>query len=266
MVEARGFGFECVSQMELERVLELFSDLSPRRLLFTPNFAGREEYEFAVAQDVNLTIDNVYCLQRWSDLFAGHKVILRIDPGEGRGHHDHVKTAGIASKFGIAMDDLAQVAEICAAHNIEVVGLHCHSGSGVFDAAMWQKHAALLAHIASSQFPQATILNLGGGLGVPYKFMQPAIDVAALNQAIATVKTCHPRLSFWMEPGRYVAAECGVLVSRVTQVGEGGKENEGQCVWGCASLRVLAPRFRFVSRLSSRLKPFPTRRSSGKWA
>lgn len=60
-----------------------------------------------------------------------------------------------------------------------------------------------------SQFNRSTCVH---------RFPQQALDLAALNTAITTVKTCHPNLSFWMEPGRYISAESGVLVTRVNQV------------------------------------------------
>ena len=68
--------------------------ITPERILFTPNFAPRAEYERALALGVHVTIDNLFVLQHWLDAFRGKSVFLRIDTGIGRGHHHHVKTAG----------------------------------------------------------------------------------------------------------------------------------------------------------------------------
>jgi bifunctional diaminopimelate decarboxylase / aspartate kinase len=109
--EAAGFGFETVSPGEVGLVLEAFPDIDRRRILFTPNFAPREEYAWALAQGIWLTLDNLYPLRHWPELFAGAELFLRLDPGQGRGHHRHVRTAGSHSKFGIPLFELEEAAE-----------------------------------------------------------------------------------------------------------------------------------------------------------
>ena len=100
-------------------------------------------------------------------IFKNQKIILRLDPGTGRGHHDHVKTAGQDSKFGIPVSLLPKIKDHCQENNIEVIGLHSHSGSGISDHQHWKELAMfLLSHL--ELFPQVKIINLGGGLVVPY--------------------------------------------------------------------------------------------------
>ena len=112
---AQGIGFDCVSLAEIERVLESVPGIKPDRILFTPNFAPRAEYERALALGVHVTIDNLFVLQHWLDAFKGKSVFLRIDTGIGRGHHHHVKTAGAQSKFGIPVEELDEVARLAQA-------------------------------------------------------------------------------------------------------------------------------------------------------
>ena len=72
------------------------------------------------------------------------------------------------------------------------------------------------------------ILNLGGGIGVPEGAGQAPVDLRALEAALAGVKAAHPALDLWMEPGRYLVAEAGVLLARVTQTkGKGDKRYVG---------------------------------------
>ena len=89
-----GLGFECVSPGEIEKVLELFPTIDRKRILFTPNFAPKSDYEKGLALGVNVTLDNLFPLQNWPEIFKDKEVFLRMDPGTGRGHHEHVKTAG----------------------------------------------------------------------------------------------------------------------------------------------------------------------------
>src|SRR6202023_1233267 len=97
-----GLGFECVSAAELEHVLQLFPDIDRELLLFTPNFAGREEVGRGFDLGARVTVDNLHPLQAWPELFHRREIFLRLDPGRGMGHHAHVRTAGLQSKFGLA--------------------------------------------------------------------------------------------------------------------------------------------------------------------
>ena len=76
------------------------------RILFTPNFARREDYEYAFEQNAWVTVDALHPLQHWPETFKGRSILLRIDPGRGRGHHAYVRTAGAQSKFGIGPENL----------------------------------------------------------------------------------------------------------------------------------------------------------------
>ncbi|HUY83773.1 MAG TPA: hypothetical protein VMU86_04295, partial [Steroidobacteraceae bacterium] len=108
-------------------------------------------------------------------------------------------------------------AQLALARGVRVVGLHAHSGSGVFDADSWIETGALLADL-SARFPEAGVVDLGGGLGVPDYAGGDEVDLEALERGVAELRRRHPRLRFWMEPGRYLVARAGVLVSRVTQL------------------------------------------------
>ncbi len=212
-----GVNFECVSPGEIARVLAVFPDLEGERILFTPNFAPREEYEFGLEKGVWVTLDNLHPLRHWGDAFAGQDIILRLDTGQGRGHHEHVRTAGSQSKFGIPLFELDEARELVAACGARVVGLHAHTGSGILRADNWEEVAATLADLAAG-FPAVRYLDIGGGLGVPEKPGQQALDMAALDASLTSVRAAVPDYELWLEPGRYVAAEAGVLLATVTQV------------------------------------------------
>jgi diaminopimelate decarboxylase/aspartate kinase len=208
-------GFDCVSLAEIERVLETAA-CKPDRVLFTPNFAPRAEYERALALGVHVTIDNLFVLQNWLDSFRGKSVFLRIDTGIGRGHHHHVKTAGAQSKFGIPVEELDEVARLAKQGGVTIHGLHAHAGSGVFDVENWTQVGSVLAGLVK-RFPDVRHVDVGGGLGVPDRVEGRALDLARLDEALAAVKTALPGVELWLEPGRYFVANAGVLLARVTQ-------------------------------------------------
>jgi bifunctional diaminopimelate decarboxylase / aspartate kinase len=212
-----GIELECVSRGEVERVLELFPDLERQRILYTPNFAPRAEYAWALAAGVRVTVDNSYALAAWPQLFAGEEIFVRVDTGVGRGHHEHVRTAGSRSKFGIPIAELPEAARLARASGARVIGLQAHVGSGIFDITSWEHTARLLA-AAAGAFTEVRVIDAGGGLGVPEHAEQPGVDLAGLDTLLTAVRTEHPQLEVWLEPGRYLVATAGVLLARVTQL------------------------------------------------
>jgi diaminopimelate decarboxylase/aspartate kinase len=224
---ALGLAFECVSQGECERVLEAVPGIARDRILFTPNFAPSSEYEWALGQGIHLTLDNLYSLQKWPELFRGRDILVRIDTGFGRGHHDHVRTAGVHAKFGIPLFELNELQRLVAATDARVVGLHAHTGSGVFDVRNWQEVGQLFGDLAQ-RFPHVRVMDLGGGLGVPEKPGQVPVDLAALQSVLDDLRARWPNLGIWLEPGRYLVAQAGVLLAQVTQLkGKGAVQYVG---------------------------------------
>lgn len=213
LAAACGLGIECVSAGELRRAREAAPDAP---LLFTPNFAPRAEYALGFDLGAQVTVDNPAILAAWPEVFAGRSILLRVDPGHGRGHHKHVRTGGAAAKFGIALEDLEAAARACTRAGAVVTGLHAHVGSGLLDPGDWSLTAARLASLLGL-FPGARVLDLGGGLGVGDRPGDPGVDLAALDAGLSRFAAAHPGLELWLEPGRYVVARGGVLLATVTQ-------------------------------------------------
>jgi diaminopimelate decarboxylase/aspartate kinase len=222
-VSALGCGFECVSRGEIERVLEAVPAIERERILFTPNFAPKAEYRWALEQGLRVTVDNLFVLRSWPELFSAREIFLRLDPGRGHGHHEKVRTGGLQSKFGVPPEEFAELPQAVAMAGTRVVGLHAHGGSGNFDLEGWLGPARVLAENAV-HYPEARILNLGGGLGVPDDGHREPVDLAGLDQALAGFQGGHPGFGLWLEPGRFLVAAAGVLLARVTQTkGKGSK-------------------------------------------
>ena len=217
VVRGAGLAFECVSRGEVERVLQVAPDCPPAEILFTPNFAPRSEYAWALQMGLQVTVDNVEILESWPMLFAGSRIGLRIDPGVGRGHHHHVRTGGTTSKFGIPLIDVPRVEAALRRAGAEVVILHSHIGSGVFDVESWFGTGQALAELLQS-FPAVTAINVGGGLGVPDHAGKPALDLARLDARLGELRAMLGNVELWLEPGRFVVAEAGVLLAKVTQL------------------------------------------------
>jgi bifunctional diaminopimelate decarboxylase / aspartate kinase len=216
-VYAAGLTLECVSQGELEHAFASVPALDPERVLFTPNFAPRAEYQYGFAKGVRVTLDNLHPLKAWPEMFRGKDIFLRIDPGFGRGHHSHVRTGGVHSKFGVPLSEADELVALTNQAGARVTGLHAHTGSGVFDVDNWTETGALLSELAA-RFPHVTVVDLGGGIGVPEQLGHSEIDLSVLDRGVAELAKRFPHIEFWMEPGRFLVAKAGVLVAVVTQL------------------------------------------------
>ncbi len=212
-----GIGFECVSPGELHEIHRLFPDIKSDQILFTPNFVPKEEFVLGYELAGHVTVGNVRALELWPEVFAHRNVTLRIDPGHGQGHHKHVRTAGSTSKFGIDPESLPLVQEISDQHHIRITGLHAHVGSGILTPDTWSSTAYALASIAE-MFPQVIHLNIGGGFGVPEKPGASPLNLNVLEESLYQFRETYSQFELWIEPGRYLVAESGVLLTRVTQI------------------------------------------------
>jgi len=214
-IAEEGVGFECVSAAEVRSARQNAGSDVP--LLFTPNFCPVQEYREAFDAGAEVVVDGAQVFDLDPKLFAGRSVGLRIDPGHGAGHHTKVVTAGAATKFGLSLSDLEAFADAARRHDVRVTGLHAHVGSGILDPSAWV-HTANILLGAMAWFPEATWIDLGGGLGVPEQPGQHSLDLARLGRELGRIRAAHPRVSLRLEPGRYLVSEAGVLIAPVTQV------------------------------------------------
>ena len=223
-LEAEGFGMECVSRGELDRVFEALPGLDPSRVLFTPSFAPIDEYRDALARGVTVTIDNVELLRRWPQVFRGRALWLRIDPGHGDGHHGQTSTGGRQAKFGLPASRVEEFVEVARALDVRITGLHAHLGSGIVSIGHWQELVDELAGFAR-RIGSVRVVDVGGGLPIAYSEHDEPFDLDAWACALTAVKAVHPAFELAVEPGRFLVAEAGVLLASASQV----VEKDGVC-------------------------------------
>lgn len=222
-VRQSGVRFECVSPEEIDHLFTLFPDMTGEEILYTPNFASVEDFQRGFERGTFVTLDNHTPLDDHPELFARRSLVLRIDPGQGEGHHKHVKTAGRSSKFGIDLEVIERTRERLLELECKVIGLHCHAGSGIRSVQPWLRNARVLAGLLE-KFPEAKFLDLGGGFGVPEKPGEPSLDLSQLKDGLAEIRSNFPNLEIWLEPGRFIVAQGGALLTRVTQIKKKGEQ------------------------------------------
>ncbi|MEZ3164726.1 diaminopimelate decarboxylase [Halorubrum sp. RMP-47] len=230
-VRDAGLDAECASAGEVDRALAAGFDGA--RLHYTAvNPPARDlDYVVGVAERdpaLTVTVGAVDTLDRLAERGYDGRVCVRVNPGVGAGHHEKVTTGG-AAKFGIPYDRAAEAARD-AAERFDVVGVHAHAGSGI-DPDQLDSHRELVARmgelareLTDPDEAGATSLDLeyvdvGGGFGVPYREDAPALDLPAVANATRDAVAPLPEgVELAVEPGRYVAADAGVLLTRVNTV------------------------------------------------
>ncbi|MCH4564662.1 diaminopimelate decarboxylase [Halomonas sp. EGI 63088] len=229
-----GAGFDIVSMGELERVLVAGGD--PARVVFSG--VAKQEAEMARALEVGIKCFNVESrpeLERL-DAVAGRlgkvaPVSLRVNPDVDAGTHPYISTGLKDNKFGIAVDEALAAYELAAGlPNLEVVGLDCHIGSQLTELSPFldalDRLLVLLERLRERGI-EVEHLDLGGGLGVPYHHERPPqpFDYAtALLERLAHWEGSE-RLTLLFEPGRSIAANAGVLLTRVEFLKPGETKN-----------------------------------------
>jgi len=222
-VKQEGLGIDAVSPAELLLAIELGFPVD--KILFSANNMTDTEMHYAKQKGAILNVGELSRLEKLGAAYPGSDVCVRLNPQIGAGHHRHVITAGTESKFGIPVEQIDQIHAISKKYDLHIRGLHQHIGSGILDTdTLWKAISVMLN--ASLSFDRLEFINVGGGLGIPYRADEAGIPmdefaskiVAPLKQFIAS----HPskKLEIWFEPGRFFTAECGVLLATVNTIKE----------------------------------------------
>jgi diaminopimelate decarboxylase len=149
------------------------------------------------------------------------RVAVRVNPNVDAGSHPHISTGHRTNKFGMTPEQAHAMAILMAARpHLRVVGLHVHVGSQITDPEPLRRGAAEIAGLATALAAQGVVLehlDIGGGLGVAYQPGQAVLS--ADDYAAAVLPVVRPTgLRLVLEPGRWIAAPAGLLVSRIVDM------------------------------------------------
>ena len=217
---ALGIGFDIVSGGELERVLRAGGD--PAKVVFSGVGKSAAEIDFAIKCGVDaINVESASEMERVAaraDLLGrSARIAIRVNPNVDPDTHPYIATGMTQSKFGVPPDQaLALYRRAASAKALTVVGIACHIGSQIGRVAPFREAlTALLALVddIEAQGIRLQHIDLGGGFGVRYRDEQP-LDVNALATALRR-EMAGRGLKLLLEPGRYLVAEAGVLLTRV---------------------------------------------------
>jgi diaminopimelate decarboxylase len=216
LVRRGGFGCDAVSPGEIHLARQ--AGFSPEEIWFTCSNVSDDDLRAVGDPRMVINVNSLSEVDRILALDLKNPVALRLNPDVGAGHHADVVTAGGGVKFGIDLAEIAEARKIVEDSGRKVVGLHAHIGSGVEQIAPLLQSARRLLELAPD-FPNLRWLNFGGGISVPYRPEEREFPIEEYGRELARMAGSLLRaraVTAILEPGRYIIAQSGVLLARVT--------------------------------------------------
>jgi diaminopimelate decarboxylase len=222
LLAKEGLSVDVASGGELHMALKAGFD--PGRIHMHGNNKSDEEVLFAARAGIrHLILDSFDEIERCERLLdEPQRVLIRVTPGIKPSTHDYITTGQLDSKFGFGLEDglAAQAVErVLASDKLELVGLHAHIGSQIFELEPYTLAIRALGELAGDW---CRVVNVGGGLGVAYTVADepPSIEAYVDVKVRGVAEVFGEGVRILVEPGRSLVANAGITAYRVGTVKE----------------------------------------------
>lgn len=225
IVREQGFGFDTVSFEEV--LLSLKVGQQPGQIFYTENNMTDEEMLAAVKAGVILNIGSFSRLEQFAKLPQTEECSIRVNPQIGDGHHAKVDTGNRDSKFGIRLDLIPEAVKMASDHGVKITGIHIHIGSGIQRPQNLTQAMKVLLDIGR-ELPDLKRINFGGGFPIPYREDETPFSIEEFAEAakpilLEELERRNGDLVYHFEPGRWIVAPTGLLLTRVNTVKDQGR-------------------------------------------
>lgn len=223
IVKNAGGGYDAVSIHEVKLALKAGFEASD--IMFTPNCVAFEEIEEAMTYGVHINIDSLPYLEKFGQKYAGsYPVCVRINPHITAGGNKNIQVGHVGSKFGISILQFDKVLEVVEKYQIDIEGVHSHTGSDILDTDVFLRGADVVFKCAKN-FPDLRFLDFGSGFKVAYKKDDHVTNIEELGEklTIAFDNFCDNYgrdLEMWFEPGKFLVSESGYFLVNVNLIKE----------------------------------------------
>ncbi len=213
-----GSNVDTVSPGEI--FIALKAGFKPEEFLFTPNNPSSEEMKYAIDRNIMVTVGSLSIMEEYAKIGGSKDICIRVNPDIGFGHHGHVITGGPKSKFGIYFDQMDRVRDLASKLGLNIKGIHAHIGSGILEVDQFIQAMDMVLKTAGTM-RDLDFVDFGGGIGVPYKPGEKPFDLENFGKkASGFMRDFSGKygkdLEFCFEPGKYLTAEAGYLLIKVT--------------------------------------------------
>ncbi len=221
-IRKAGLGIECVSPGEIRAGKR--AGFPKSKISYTCSNQTLADLKFAAKNAGYVHIDSLTQLELWGKHKLGKDVSLRLNEGIGTGHHRHVVTGGPDSKFGISEKDIPAARRLAVRYKLRITGLEQHIGSNILDKDREIYLRSVRKLLQSARvFPEVRHVDFGGGFGIPYRPGDKPLNLKILGREVGRLTkefACERggKVTFAIEPGRYVVAESGTLLATVVDM------------------------------------------------
>lgn len=222
-----GAGADCSSPIEYK--LARLAGFEDKNILYTGNYELPEDFnDVAFSDDSKINLDDITSFERLKKVNLPKRISFRINPGVGRGGFEGITTGGTEAKFGIPYEKAIDAYKLAMDNGIERFGIHMMTGSNNLEPYFFAEIVDKLMMIAGGLFNKIgkipEYVDIGGGFGIPYSNDEQELNIERTGQMVTEVfkEKCEkygfgsPELV--LEPGRYLTANAGYLISKVTAV------------------------------------------------
>lgn len=220
-IKSIGCNVDCSSINEAR--MALLAGFEPKQVLYTSNSIHFSEIEEAVSFGIHINIDSISNLEKFGKRYGhDYPVGIRLRPNIMAGGNLKISTGHDKSKFGIPVDQLAEVLKVVEENNIHIQNLHIHTGSDIKDVEVFVKGIEVLFDIIP-HFKELSSIDLGGGFKVPYKTGDAETDIPLLAKKVKEAFDNHDvakGLEIWFEPGKFLVSGSGYLIAEVNVLKE----------------------------------------------
>ncbi len=224
LVRRKGVLVDAVSAGEIRRALAAGYAAAgdPPPIVYTADIFDREALDLVVELGIHVNCGSPDMIEQLGRVAPGREITLRLNPGFGHGHSQKTNTGGEQSKHGIWHAGLDECLRMADHQGLAVTGLHMHIGSGT-DLEHLAQVCGALEQSAREVGRQLTSISAGGGLPIPYREDEGYVDLDAYFKLWdATRKRLEDafghRVRLEIEPGRYLVAESGYLVTQICAI------------------------------------------------
>lgn len=221
LLKSYGSELDCVSIQEVQ--LGLKAGFKPEQILYTPNCVSFSEIKEAVEIGVMINLDNISILEQFGNEYHNSvPVCIRLNPHIMAGGNKKISTGHADSKFGISIYQMAHILKVVSTYNLNVVGLHMHTGSDILDAEVFLRAADILFD-AAKNFPSLDFIDFGSGFKVAYKEEDITTDIEDVGNKLSKAfdEFCDrygKKLEMWFEPGKFLVSESGIFLTKTNVV------------------------------------------------
>ena len=215
-----GSGLDTVSIQEVQ--LGLKAGFKPEHIIFTPNGVSLEEIETVSKLGVQINIDNLSILEQFGTKHPNVPVCIRINPHIMAGGNTNISVGHIDSKFGISIHQMPLLLRIVENTNMNINGIHMHTGSDILDVDVFLYASEILFETAKN-FKNLEFIDVGSGFKVPYKASDIETNIEELGKKLSSrfnefCKNYGKELTLAFEPGKFLVSEAGVFLAKVNVV------------------------------------------------